>query len=67
MRFTVNGAPGFEGTTARIRERQKAGDFAGMAAQVSDDPLHLQACHLDETTKDREAAKVIAGTLAEVS
>jgi len=34
---------------------------------VSDDPLHLQACHLDETTKDREAAKVIAGTLAEVS
>ena len=24
---------GFEGTTARIREKQKAGDFAGMAAQ----------------------------------
>lgn len=27
---------GFEGTTARIREKQKAGDYAGMAAQVSD-------------------------------
>src|SRR4051812_36208404 len=30
---------GFEGTTARIRERQKAGDVAGMAAVVSDDLL----------------------------
>lgn len=30
---------GFEGTTARIRERQKAGDFAGMAAVVTDDIL----------------------------
>jgi len=30
---------GFEGTTGRIRERQKAGDFAGMAAAVSDDIL----------------------------
>src|SRR5437763_15163466 len=30
---------GFEGTTAKIRERQKAGDFAGMAAVVSDDLL----------------------------
>ena len=30
---------GFEGTTARIREKQKAGDFAGMAAQISDDHL----------------------------
>ena len=28
---------GFEGTTARIREKQKAGDFAGMAAQITDD------------------------------
>lgn len=26
---------GFEGTTARIREKQKAGDFKGMAAQIS--------------------------------
>ncbi len=25
---------GFDGTTARIREKQKAGDFAGMAAQI---------------------------------
>jgi len=30
---------GFEGTTARIRERQKAGDIAGMAAVVDDDLL----------------------------
>jgi probable F420-dependent oxidoreductase len=30
---------GYEGTTARIRDRQKAGDLAGMAAVVSDDLL----------------------------
>ncbi len=30
---------GFEGTTARIRERQKAGDLAGMSAVVTDDIL----------------------------
>jgi len=30
---------GFEGTTARIRERQKAGDIAGMAAVIGDDLL----------------------------
>jgi len=30
---------GFEGTTSRIREKQKAGDFAGMAAQISDEHL----------------------------
>jgi peptide/nickel transport system ATP-binding protein len=34
---------------------------------VSDQPQHLQACHLDEETKDREAAKLLAGTLAEAS
>ena len=28
------------------------------------DPDHLQACHLDEDTKDREAAKLVAETLA---
>jgi peptide/nickel transport system ATP-binding protein len=32
---------------------------------ISDDPGHLQACHLDEQTKDREAAKLAAGALAE--
>ena len=32
---------------------------------ISDDPDHLQACHLDEETKDREAAKLLAGTMAE--
>jgi probable F420-dependent oxidoreductase len=30
---------GFEGTTQRIRERQKAGDLPGMAAVISDDLL----------------------------
>ncbi len=34
---------------------------------ISDDPTHLQACHLDEDTKDREATKLLAGTLAEAS
>jgi peptide/nickel transport system ATP-binding protein len=34
---------------------------------ISDEPDHRQACHLDEATKDREAAKVFAGTLAEAS
>ena len=31
---------GFEGTTSRIRERQKAGDFAGMSREITDE--HLQ-------------------------
>jgi peptide/nickel transport system ATP-binding protein len=34
---------------------------------ISDDPGHLQACHLDEQTKDREAEKLAAGKLAEAS
>jgi peptide/nickel transport system ATP-binding protein len=34
---------------------------------ISDDRTHLQRCHLDEQTKDREAAKLLAGTLAEAS
>jgi peptide/nickel transport system ATP-binding protein len=36
-------------------------------APVSNDPGHLQACHLDEETKDREAAKLLAGMMAEAS
>ncbi|MGZ8782985.1 MAG: ABC transporter ATP-binding protein, partial [Gaiellaceae bacterium] len=32
---------------------------------VPNTPKHLQACHLDEETKDREVAKLLAGTLAE--
>ena len=34
---------------------------------MGDDPGHLQACHLDQTTKDREVAKLLTGTLAEAS
>ncbi|MDY6869252.1 MAG: TIGR03617 family F420-dependent LLM class oxidoreductase [Actinomycetota bacterium] len=30
---------GFDGTTSRIRERQKAGDVKGMVAQITDDHL----------------------------
>ena len=33
---------------------------------VSNEPGHLQACHLDEATKDREATKLLESTLAEV-
>jgi len=29
------------------------------------DAEHLQACHLDEETKEREAAKLLAATMAE--
>ena len=32
---------GFEGTTDRIRARQKAGDTAGMAAEITDDHLSV--------------------------
>jgi peptide/nickel transport system ATP-binding protein len=34
---------------------------------AGDERDHVQACHLDEATKDREAAKVLAGTMAEAS
>jgi peptide/nickel transport system ATP-binding protein len=33
-------------------------------APISTDPDHLQRCHLDEETKDREAAKLLHGTVA---
>jgi peptide/nickel transport system ATP-binding protein len=33
-------------------------------APVSDDPGHLQACLLDEDTKNREAARLLAGMMA---
>lgn len=48
---------GFEGTTARIRERQKAGDYAGMAAQISDD--HIAVFATESTWDD------LPGALAE--
>ena len=34
---------------------------------ISNEPGHIQACFLDETTKDREAQKLLAGTMAEAS
>jgi probable F420-dependent oxidoreductase len=40
---------GFEGTTARIREKQKAGDVAGMAAQITDEHI---ATFVTESTWD---------------
>jgi alkanesulfonate monooxygenase SsuD/methylene tetrahydromethanopterin reductase-like flavin-dependent oxidoreductase (luciferase family) len=38
---------GFDGTTARIREKQKAGDFKGMAAQITDE--HIAAFATEST------------------
>jgi probable F420-dependent oxidoreductase len=38
---------GFEGTTARVREKQKAADFAGMAAQITDE--HVAAFATEST------------------
>jgi peptide/nickel transport system ATP-binding protein len=32
---------------------------------VPDEGVHLQACHLDQETKDREAQKLLAGMMAE--
>jgi hypothetical protein len=32
-----------------------------------DDPAHLNACHLDQETKDREGDKLFAGMMAEAS
>jgi probable F420-dependent oxidoreductase len=48
---------GFEGTTARIRERQKAGDLAGMAAQITDEHL---AVFCTESSWDRLADDLVA-------
>src|SRR6478752_6991471 len=36
-------------------------------APVAGDLGHLQSCHLDEETKDREAAKLLAGMMAEAT
>jgi probable F420-dependent oxidoreductase len=47
---------GFEGTTERIRERQKAGDVAGMAAQITDDHI---ATFCTEATWDHLAAALV--------
>ncbi|MCV7298239.1 TIGR03617 family F420-dependent LLM class oxidoreductase [Mycobacterium barrassiae] len=48
---------GFEGTTARIREKQKAGDFKGMAAQISDEHI---ATFATESTWDGLADALVA-------
>jgi probable F420-dependent oxidoreductase len=47
---------GFDGTTARIREKQKAGDLAGMAAQITDEHI---ARFATESTWDELADKLI--------
>jgi peptide/nickel transport system ATP-binding protein len=38
-----------------------------LAPVAGDDPGHLQACHLDQETKDREMQKLLTGTLAEAT
>lgn len=45
---------GFEGTTARIRQKQKAGDFVGMAAQITDD--HIAAFATESSWEDLAGA-----------
>jgi alkanesulfonate monooxygenase SsuD/methylene tetrahydromethanopterin reductase-like flavin-dependent oxidoreductase (luciferase family) len=47
---------GFERTTARIREKQKAGDFKGMAAQITDEHI---ATFATESTWDGLADALI--------
>lgn len=47
---------GFEGTTARIREMQKAGDFPGMATQITDD--HIAVFATESTWDGLEEALV---------
>ena len=36
-------------------------------AALSEEPSHVQRCHLDEATKDREAAKLLESTMAQAS
>ncbi|WP_158016794.1 TIGR03617 family F420-dependent LLM class oxidoreductase [Mycobacterium basiliense] len=48
---------GFEGTTARIREKQKAGDFTGMTAQITDEHI---AAFATEATWDGLADALLA-------
>jgi len=57
---------GFEGTTARIREKQKAGDFKGMATQISDEHI---AAFATESTWDGLADALVdkyAGTATRI-
>ena len=49
-----------------VMDRCRTGDVPELRP-VTNDPGHVQACYLDEDTKDREAAKLLAGTLAEAS
>src|SRR6201993_1430301 len=54
---------GFDGTTARIREKQKAGDFKGMAAQITDEHI---AAFATESTWDG-LADALASKYAEIA
>lgn len=48
---------GFEGTTARLRARQKAGDFQGMASEITDEHIAVFAT---ESTWDGLAEALVA-------
>ncbi len=50
---------GFEGTTARIREKQKAGDFKGMAAQITDEHIATFADRVDVGRPGRRADREV--------
>lgn len=47
---------GFEGTTARVREKQKAGDIRGMASQITDD--HIATFATESTWEGLENALI---------
>ena len=55
---------GFEGLTARIRERQKAGDVAGMAAVVTDDVLEHFVVTASWSELGPELRRRYAGTVS---
>ncbi len=57
---------GREGTTARIREKQKAGDLAGMAAQIDDELLEHFCVSGDWATVADGLADRYAGTATRV-
>ena len=41
------------------------GQSAATLVATERDPTHLQACHLDQETKDREGTRLVETTIAE--
>ena len=47
-----------------VRDGGLQDDGAALLSRRTRDPDHLEKCHLDEETKEREAAKLLAATMA---